>query len=519
MTRPAVARAAAGMGAVTAMSRLLGFVRVLVIAAILGTTYLGNTFQASNSVSNVLFELVAAGALSAVLVPTFVGHLARDDQAEVERLAGGLLGLATVVLGAVSILGVVFAPFLARVLTSGASHSVAADQRRLATFLLRFFVPQLMLYAWGSIASGVLIAYRRFIPIAAAPIGNTIVTVSALAVFGGIVAEPRGLHLSLTARMMLVIAGTGGVIAFVGVLVGSVVASGFRLRPHVDFGDREIRRLITLSAWGVLLHAAGGLILGAALIVGNSVAGGVVAYQTAFTFFLAPYAILALPLQTAVLPEMSVHAASSDLAAVATTLAWALNRMAVLVFPVAAVLAALSVPIMRAVVFGEAAHNGVSLLAAGLASLAVGLYAYSAFLTVARGYYTIGDGRTPALVAVSCGVLGVVVMVIGASMTHGAARVAALGIGHSSAYIVGALALSVMLARRLGRPIWSGELVRAGAAAAFAGLAAWGASVALGSATRLHAIVALGAGLAVAAVCYLGATRALRVTLIARAAA
>ena len=51
----------------------VGFVRVLVVAAILGTTYLGNAYQSSNSVSNVLFELVAAGALSAVLVPTFVG--------------------------------------------------------------------------------------------------------------------------------------------------------------------------------------------------------------------------------------------------------------------------------------------------------------------------------------------------------------------------------------------------------------------------------------------------------------
>src|SRR5262249_24204892 len=131
MTRPTVARAAAGMGAVTAVSRTLGFVRVLVIAAVLGTTYLGNTFQASNSVSNVLFELVAGGALSAVLVPTFVAHLARNDRAEIERLAGGLLGLATIVLGALSVLGVVFAPFLARVLTSGAAPAVAAQQRHL----------------------------------------------------------------------------------------------------------------------------------------------------------------------------------------------------------------------------------------------------------------------------------------------------------------------------------------------------------------------------------------------------
>jgi putative peptidoglycan lipid II flippase len=58
---------------------VVGGGRVLVIAAVLGTTYLGNAFQSSNTVSNLLFELLAAGALSAVLVPTFVGHLDRGE--------------------------------------------------------------------------------------------------------------------------------------------------------------------------------------------------------------------------------------------------------------------------------------------------------------------------------------------------------------------------------------------------------------------------------------------------------
>ncbi len=68
------------MGAVTAVSAALGLVRVLVVAAVLGISFLGNAFQPANSVSNVLFELLAAGALSAVLVPTFVDLLDREDQ-------------------------------------------------------------------------------------------------------------------------------------------------------------------------------------------------------------------------------------------------------------------------------------------------------------------------------------------------------------------------------------------------------------------------------------------------------
>ena len=72
---------------------------MVVIAAVLGTTYLGNTFQSSNSFSNVLFELLAAGALSAVLVPTFVDLLRRGEARRVEEVAGGVLSLALVALG------------------------------------------------------------------------------------------------------------------------------------------------------------------------------------------------------------------------------------------------------------------------------------------------------------------------------------------------------------------------------------------------------------------------------------
>src|SRR6476469_3016249 len=112
MTRRSVTRAALGMGGATALSRVFGFVRVLVIAAALGTTYLGNTFQATNSVSNVLFELLAAGALSAVLVPTFVTMLGAGDDSGAERVAGGILGVALTILVPVTIIAMALSPLL-----------------------------------------------------------------------------------------------------------------------------------------------------------------------------------------------------------------------------------------------------------------------------------------------------------------------------------------------------------------------------------------------------------------------
>jgi putative peptidoglycan lipid II flippase len=124
--------------------------------------------------------------------------------------------------------------------------------------------------------------------------------------------------------------------------------------------------------------------------------------------------------------------------------------MAVLTLPVAAAMVALALPFMHVVAFGGAEHSGPELLAAGLATLALGLFPYAAFLLFARAFYALGDSKTPAVVALATGFVGVITMVVLAPLTHGAARVGAIGIGHTTAYTLGAVALAVMLRRRLG---------------------------------------------------------------------
>jgi putative peptidoglycan lipid II flippase len=477
------------MGGVTAVSRVAGFVRVLVIAGVLGTTYLGNTFQAANSMSNVLFELLAAGALSAVLVPTFVALIDVGDDREAERLANGLLGYALAALGVITVVGLACSPLLARLLSSGAPNaSVGAHQRDLATFLLWFFLPQVLLYAFGAIATGLLYARRRFSITAAAPIGSTVVMIVCFGAFRALAGANPGFDLSTAEKLLLAAAGTGGVIAYVGILVVAARRTGFSLRPRWDRGDPALSRFARLAVWGVLLHSGAGMLLGAAIVAGNGVAGGVVAYQVAFVFFLAPYAVLAQPLHTAILPELARDAATGDLDAFAGSVRWALDRMAWLVLPVSAGLVAVALPLMRLVAFGSATKTGPALLAAGIASLALGLYPYGAFLLLARSYYALGDSRTPAVVAIGSALLGVVTMIIGSALTHGAARVAALGIGHSVAYLLGVIALSVGCRRRTGQSIVPRGLPIAVVIAAAVATAVWFAMRALDPAGRIATV-------------------------------
>ena len=475
MTAPrSVARAAAGMGVATAVSRAFGFVRVLVIAAVLGTTYLGNTYQASNSFANVLFELLAAGALSAVLVPTFVELIDAGNEPEAERLAGNVLGRALVWLGAVTVVCMVAAPWIARFLMSGADEGVRTRQEELSTFFLRFFVPQILLYALGTVSVAALYAKRRFAITALAPIGLTVVVVGALIAFRALTGPgDAGLELSLAEKLTLALGGTLGVAAFVGVPAVALRRSGFRLRPRFDRHDPAVGKLMRLSGWAVFQHSMIGILLVTAIVNGNRVSGGVIAYQVAWIFFLAPYAVLAQPIHTAALPELSAQETQGDRGSFATSLRWALDSMAMLVVPVSIAMAALALPAMRLVVFGEAARGGVELLAAGVASLASGLFFYGAFLLLARAYYALGDSRTPALVALGSAIVGAAVMAVGSRAVDGTAVVAALGIGHSVAYLVGAIALAIGLSRRTGRAVVPAALPRAVLLAAPLGAAAW----------------------------------------------
>jgi putative peptidoglycan lipid II flippase len=468
-----VTRAAAGMGVATAASRAIGFARILVIAAVLGTTYLGNAYQSSNAVSNVLFELLAAGALSAVLVPTFVEHLDRGDQAETERLAGRILGIALVALGVVALIGVFAAPLIADVLTTGVANQRVADQQRdLSTFLLRFVVPQILLYAVGAVAVAVLYAKRRLAVTAMAPIGLTVVVVVAMGVFRIVAGPDPGLDLTTGEQLILALGATLGVVAFVGIPTVALWRTGFRLVPRLGRRDPAVGRVLRLSGWAVFQHSMIGLLLLAAIIVGNTVEGGTIAYQVAWVFFLAPYAVLAQPVHTAILPDLTRQSGDPD--HFSSSLTWALDSMAVLVVPVSAALVALAQPIMQVAAFGQATKaGGVGLLAAALASLAIGLYTYCAFLLFARAYYALGNSRTPAVIALVAAVAGIAVMAVGGALTAGRETVAFLGLGHSAAYAVGAVVLWIGLSRRTGHLIVPRSLGRAVLVAVPIALGAW----------------------------------------------
>src|SRR4051812_14294701 len=115
----------------TSVSRVTGLVRLAVIAAVLGPTYLANTFQAVNQLPNLIYSALTGSVFTMLLVPPLVHHLDRDDRAAQERVAGGFLGLVLVAFGAVAGVAVIAGPLLLRLLAVGVTNPhIAADQRR-----------------------------------------------------------------------------------------------------------------------------------------------------------------------------------------------------------------------------------------------------------------------------------------------------------------------------------------------------------------------------------------------------
>ena len=500
-----LARSTAAMTALTAVSRITGFVRILVVAAVLGTTFLGNTYQSANTVPNILFELLAAGALQAVLIPTLVEAVDGGRGDDADHVAGAVLGLAATVLAVLTAIGLALSPLIMRGLVSGVHDPAVRDaQVRLGELFLWFFLPQTLFYAAGTVATAALNAKGRFaLPVGAPIVNNVVVTASYLVFHAMRHGRPPSLDLTLAQKLVLAGGTTVGVIAFCAVPVVAARRAGFSLRPHLRTDHPMVRRLARQGAWAGVYLALTQVLLAVVLVLANRIEGGVVAYQVAFTVFLLPHALFAVPALTALFPRLSRQALSGEWSGFAASVTRGIDAIAFFALAAGAAMWALAAPLARVVLFGAGVHSSPE-VAAALRGFAPGLVAYGAFLFLTRAFYALHDARTPALANAAVVVLGGVAMVVGFHVADHPGVGLLAGV-HSAVYLAGAAALFVgLVARHRASASAVGRVVAGHAVAA---IAAGGTMAviahALPSGGRTHSMVTLvvagGAGLAVLA--------------------
>ena len=440
-------RPALTIAAWNALSRLTGFARVLTLTAVLGATFLGNTYQQSNLVSTVLFELLAAGLLTVPLVPALVAR-----PSEATRLLGALWGMSLVVLGGLALgLALLSRPLMAA-LTAAAPAAVSQRQTALGAFLLWFFAPQLVLYAAGAITSAYLNSRGRFAAAAAAPVANNVVVMLTLAVFYLVEGPDASLDVSLAGKVILGLGTTLGVAAMSGLPAAAAARDGLRLRPTLEWSDPRVKSVAREGLWAGSLIGAQQVLLAATLILANRVEGGVVATQLAFTFFLLPHALLAHPVYTSAFPILAAHAAGGDTAALRAEAARGVRRLLLLLLPAALGLALVGHLVLRVLQVGAFREAGVDLTVAALRAYCVGLVGYGVFMFLCRAWAALGETRTAGGVAIAAATAGAAAMIWVSSRTEGAALVRGLALAHSLAMTLAAVALGALLMRRLRTP-------------------------------------------------------------------
>jgi putative peptidoglycan lipid II flippase len=417
------AKSSAIMAVGTLLSRVLGFVRslLLVIALGLGST-VTDTFVNANNLPNLIFLLVAGGVFNTVLVPQIIKASRAPDRGS--DYISRLLTLGVLVTFSLTAIVTIAAPFVMRLTTSDYSD----QQLALATLFAYWCLPQIFFYGLYALLTQVLNANGAFGPAMWAPVINNVVAIGGLGMFiwlfGTNAANPHTLDNWGTGQTLLVAAAsTVGVVIQTAILIVPVARLRLGLRPRFGWRGVGLGAAARIGAWTLATTAVGQLTFlylmkiasqpGAVrerlreagdpswqFIPGNTV------LEMASQLYLLPHSIIALSLATVLFNRMTQASQSGDRRGVRIALSQGLRTMAVATVFSALALFALAAPLGM---FFSGGHptDGV-MLAQTLSILALSTPFLSANFMMSRVFYSYEDAKTPFKIQVWLGALNVV---------------------------------------------------------------------------------------------------------------
>lgn len=439
----------------TMLSRATGFLRVLVAAAVLSNGVLGDTYFAANFVPNLVFELVAGGVLQAVLLPTFVAARTSGGDEQLGRTAGVVLGAVVAVLGVIALIVMIVSPLVARALVAGeADPQVYDDKLAVITPMLLVFVPQIVFYGIGMVATAALAARRRFAAAALSPAVNNLIVIVCYLAFA-VSRDGSPASLDLDALQFTVLAGgtTLAVVVFTAVPGIVLSAQGIAWRPRWQPSHPAISSLRHTVGWAMLSVVGTLMPTAAAVVLGYPAEGAVAVFAMAFAFFVLPHALVAVPVATALAPRAAEAWQRGDVDETRQLV----DRSAQVVVPLlmfaGVALMTLAWPVARvAGSLGQAASQGYTPIAHTLAVFGTGLVAYGMAFVMTRVLFALDDVRRASLLVSSSALAGVVAMVIASGLVADGQRSVALALGYSVTQIVSASLLTVRVRFMTGAP-------------------------------------------------------------------
>ncbi|MGY1823633.1 murein biosynthesis integral membrane protein MurJ [Geodermatophilus sp. SYSU D00079] len=475
-----ILRAAGTMAVATLVSRVTGLLRTMVLAAALGVGLVNDAYNTANTLPNIVYELLLGGVLTSVIVPLLV-HAQERDRDGGAAYAQRLATIAVAGLVVVTALAVAIAPALT------ALYGIQGDpeQVRLANWLARILLVEIVFYGMGALAQAILNSRGVFGPPAWAPVLNNVVVIATGVLFVAASGPGDLTPATITPGQVWLLGGgtTLGIAVQALVLLPLLGRAGVPLRPRWGLRHTGLREAGSLGLWVIAYSAVSAVGVAVATRIANAAGRadglGSSALAIASLLFQMPYGIIGVALLTALLPRMSRAAARADVPGVVQDLGLGTRLSALGLLPVTAALTVLG-PALATVAFarGNTTVAEAQAIGTALGIGAFGLLPMAVTLLQLRVFYAMKDARTPTLiqlgmVAVRVPLLLLVPVVVGPEHV-----VAGLMLVTSVTYVAGWVLGHVALRRRLGAlstRTTLGPVLRIAAASAVAGLLGWGA--------------------------------------------
>lgn len=450
-----------GMALATLVSRLTGFVRIVLLAAILGAA-LSSAFTVANQLPNMIAALVLEATFTAIFVPV-LARAERDDPDGGSAFIRRLLTLATTLLLVVTVISTIGAPLLVDLMLG----SEPLVDRPLTTAFAYLLLPQIIFYGLSSVFMAILNTRNIFGPPAWAPVVNNVVAILTLGLYLLVPGELSLNPVTMGDAKLLVlgIGTTLGVVAQAAVLFVAIRRERISLRPLWGIDDRL--KKFGMMALAMVLYV---LISQVGFIVGNQVASGAAAsgpaiYNYTWLILQLPFGIVGVTVLTVVMPRLSRNAASGDGPAVLADLALATRLTMVTLIPIVALMT-VGGPAIGSALFSYGNFGAVD---AGYLGMAITLSAftlipYALVLLQLRVFYARQEPWTPIVLIVLITTVKVAGSLAAPHLTSDPELVAGyLGLANGLGFLAGATVGYLLLRGRLDPPggrLFSADVVR-----------------------------------------------------------
>ena len=386
-----VAKAAGIVGAATMVSRVFGVVRDMVIAALFGASWMTDAFWVAFRIPNMLRRLLGEGSLTISFVPVFTEYLQKKAREEALELASNAFTILSVILAAVSVLGILLSPVIVGLIAPG--FITNPEQFALTVFLNRLMFPYIFFIALVALCMGILNSFRHFTSPALSPVMLNIAMITAAFTLRDCFAQPIT---ALAAGVLI-----GGVLQL-AMQWPALLKFGVRFRFRFNLRHPGIEQIGLLMLPAILGAGVGTINVFVGTILASLLPGGSVTYLFyADRIMEFPLGIFAIAIGTAALPSFSKHVAQGQIDELKSSISFSLRLMLFLTVPSMVALMALNLPIIS-VLFQRGAFDVQDAVYTGQALFcyAMGLWAYSLLRVFVSSFYSLQDSKWPFKAAV-----------------------------------------------------------------------------------------------------------------------